>query len=306
MKSIKTVSGLLFPTLLLVAGCSTKPPACTDPQTLDTTKALVIEKTVEAVMPFVNLARRSAGKAEAGGLADLETVGPEELMARFVSGLKVEWLDVVNDGYRADASKQLCKGTLKITTIAGETFSRQTAFSTQRTENKGGFVLEVELLQPFIASASMAGLRYQQANAKPPGENAPPAAVGSAAPSAPTAASAPSAPSAPPGNFVGSYAGTGEGAVRVEIGEAGADGTRVVQISTTSQGPAGAQCGGQADGTGTVAGEVMTVNAGFGDMRCEITLASKGEGRLAVSEGKGCSQFHGAACSFDADVSRRK
>jgi hypothetical protein len=133
---------------LMLAACSTKPPGCADTEVFRVAKKMVMENTSEAAYEAVST-----------------TADPSGFLKKFIDGLQVEIVNVVNDGYKSDAKKQLCKGTLRVTTINGNIFERGIEYSAQLTEDKkGNFVLEIANFQPFINSTRQAALHYYLEN----------------------------------------------------------------------------------------------------------------------------------------------
>jgi hypothetical protein len=130
---------------MLLAACGNKPPSCADAEIFRVAKKMVIDHTSEATYVGFNP----------------DTADPNGLLKKFIDGLQVEIVNVVNDGYKADANKQLCKGTLKITTIGGDVFEQSIQYSAQLTEDqKRNFVLEIQNLQPFINATRQAAMHY--------------------------------------------------------------------------------------------------------------------------------------------------
>ena len=104
MRGLWTVITVGF--LAVSAGCSSKPPGCADAETVKTIKDLVVEHTVKYVASY------KASENDPGGLVQ-----------KFYDALKVEVSGIVSEGYKADAKKQLCKGTMKITPITIDTIT---------------------------------------------------------------------------------------------------------------------------------------------------------------------------------------
>ena len=137
----------LTPSLVLMA-CSSKPPGCSDEQTLKTAKDLLLE---------------NIGKIVTG---DKKPDDPDGWLQKFYDGMKVQITNVVSDGYKEDAKKQLCKGTMTITSVTGEVAEREVEYSTQKTEDKaaGNFLLEIQNAQPFVMNMAGHAINYYQAN----------------------------------------------------------------------------------------------------------------------------------------------
>jgi hypothetical protein len=139
---------LLVSMVTLVTGCSNKPPGCADPQTIDTAKTMAVENTGKL------LGNRQAFEDD-----------PDGWMKKFYAEMKVEITGIVSDGYKQDAKKQLCKGTLKITTATGRTLERSVEYSTQKTEDqKDAFLLEIQDFTAFALGTSAEARKYFEAN----------------------------------------------------------------------------------------------------------------------------------------------
>jgi hypothetical protein len=91
---------------------------------------------------------------------------PDGWLQKFYDGLKVQFTGVVSEGYKEDAKKQLCKGTMTISSVTGETVERSVEYATQKTEDKesGGFLVEIQNAQPFVLNLSGQAINYYQAN----------------------------------------------------------------------------------------------------------------------------------------------
>jgi hypothetical protein len=141
-------SAFLLAVAALLGGCGSKPPGCADPQTMETAKAMAVENTDKL------LANRKAFDDD-----------PDGWLKKFYAAMKVEITGVVSDGYKQDAKKQLCKGTMKITMINGHTLERSVEYSTQKTEDqKDGFLLEIQEFAPFAISTANEARTYFDAN----------------------------------------------------------------------------------------------------------------------------------------------
>ena len=144
----KPLSALLLAVVALLGGCGSKPPGCADPQTIETAKSMVVENTDKA-------------------LANLQAFedDPDGWMKKFYAAMKVEIKGVVSDGYKQDAKKQLCKGTMTITMVTGRTLERSVEYSTQKTEDqKDGFLLEIQDFAAFALGTSNEARKYFDAN----------------------------------------------------------------------------------------------------------------------------------------------
>lgn len=144
----KPLSATLLVIVSLLTGCGNKPPGCADPQTIETAKSIVVENTDKAL-----------------GNRQVFDDDPDGWMKKFYAEMKVEIKGVVSDGYKSDAKKQLCKGTMTVTTGSGRTLERSIEYSTQKTEDqKDGFLLEIQDFAPFILGTSSEARKYFDAN----------------------------------------------------------------------------------------------------------------------------------------------
>jgi hypothetical protein len=140
----KYIAALVIALTALVAGCSNKPPGCADPDTLTTVKQLVEDNANKY------LSNRDAFNDD-----------PDGWMKKFYDELKVELSSVVSEGYKEDAKKQLCRGTLKVTTGSGQTLERAVEYSTQKTEDKkDSFLLEFQDFTAFGAGTAQEERKY--------------------------------------------------------------------------------------------------------------------------------------------------
>ena len=143
-----SLTAVLVAMVALLGGCGNKPPGCADPQTIETAKSLVVENTDKAI------ANRQAFEDD-----------PDGWLKKFYAAIKVEIKGVVSDGYKQDAKKQLCKGSMTITMIGGRTLERSVEYSTQKTEDqKDGFLLEIQDFAPFALGTSNEARKYFDAN----------------------------------------------------------------------------------------------------------------------------------------------
>lgn len=101
----------------------------------------------------------------------------------------------------------------------------------------------------------------------------------------------------------GTYSGTGDGEVTLEVKPAGADKRHPVAM-TTSTASAGGGCGGAVEGFGTASGDELRIVAESDGQRCEAVAKRSGNG-IELEEGAGCNFFHGAACGFSASLTRK-
>ena len=140
----KPFGAFLLLVVALLTGCGNKPPGCADPLTLTTAKQLVEENANKAFFS-----------------RDVFSDDPDGWMKKFYDEMKVEITGVVSEGYKEDAKKQLCRGTLKITMVSGQTLERAVEYSTQKTEDKkDSFLLEFQDFAPFAAVTAEAARKY--------------------------------------------------------------------------------------------------------------------------------------------------
>lgn len=138
-----TAIGMPFALACLLAACSSKPPGCADTETLQLTREILMDNVKSHLRE------------------DMQKDDPDGLVAGYLSALKVEMTNIVSNGYDADAKKQSCKGTLKVVTVNGDQFERDTVYSTQRTEDKKSkFLLEIKAFDPFISAVDGSLLQY--------------------------------------------------------------------------------------------------------------------------------------------------
>ena len=143
-----SIGAFVLSVTAMLVGCGNKPPGCADPQTLEVAKTLVVENTDKSL-------------ANQNTFAD----DPDGWMKKFYAGLKVEITGIVSEGYKQDAKKQLCKGTMKITTVTGRILERSVEYSTQKMEDqKDGFLMEIQDFVSFTQGTSNEARKYYDAN----------------------------------------------------------------------------------------------------------------------------------------------
>lgn len=136
----------LMVTVALASGCSKKPPGCADAETTATARQMVVDGTAKY-------------------MAEQATDDPDGWLQKFTDTIKVDLSGVVGEGYKAEAKKQLCRATLKVTTMTGAEAERAIEYSTQLTEDqKGAFLLEIRDFAPFIVSTGAEARKYYDAN----------------------------------------------------------------------------------------------------------------------------------------------
>lgn len=129
---------LTITTIALLQGCSQKPPACGDAETVQTIQRLLVGHTQELMPQML-------------GGSPVAKDDPNKVQDAYYAALKVVLSNVVSDGYNEQAKKNSCRADLAVSTASGETLSRDLVYTTQRTEDQsGGFVVEVLDVQPFV------------------------------------------------------------------------------------------------------------------------------------------------------------
>jgi hypothetical protein len=138
---------VLLPSFALVA-CGNKPPGCADAQTLNTAKGILVNNINKLLTT-----------------GEQKPDDPDGWLEKFNDGMQVQINSIVSEGYKEDAKKQMCKGTMIVTAISGETAEREVEYATQATEDKhGGFLLEIENFTPFVQTMAGHAARYYLAN----------------------------------------------------------------------------------------------------------------------------------------------
>jgi hypothetical protein len=117
----------------LVAACSSKPPDCSDGETLHLVQSIIIDNSKD--------------------MANRVDVPFRQDAKRYTDALKIEVQNIVSDGYNADAKKYSCSGTLVITTLNGMKFSGSQSFTTQATvDDKSKFVVQISDIDQLFKS----------------------------------------------------------------------------------------------------------------------------------------------------------
>jgi hypothetical protein len=123
---------LLATALVVMSGCSSKPPGCADPET----KALANQMLTERVTKY--LANQVKGD------------DPDGIVQKYLAGLKAELTEIVAEGYNEPARKQLCRAKLTVTGLIGgalpdTTTSSPVTYSTQKMlDQKDAFLLSMQ------------------------------------------------------------------------------------------------------------------------------------------------------------------
>ncbi|MDO8177865.1 MAG: hypothetical protein Q7T62_06435 [Undibacterium sp.] len=137
VKFIKSI--LLAAALLLVSACSSKPPGCAEPETIKLFQTILTDNILKGL-----------------GTLATEKNDPNGMIATRMKALKIELTAIVNEGYNAEAKKQSCRGTLKLSGITDEVVEQPVTFITQKTESKNDdFLLEIDQIQPVIEALTV-------------------------------------------------------------------------------------------------------------------------------------------------------
>lgn len=127
---------------LLLSACAPKPPGCADPQVADTAKGMLADRAAK-------------------GLEDEMKDDPDNLVRGFLDGTKVEFVQVLNEGYAADKRKQSCRANLRIVTPADRVLENQVKYTVQVTEDaKSQYVLELESGQMYVMALQSAAQKH--------------------------------------------------------------------------------------------------------------------------------------------------
>lgn len=169
-RTLTGATGLVASLLLvLLAGCSSKPPACDSPQ------ASAVAQTIFAD-EFSRIATASySDNSDTFEPSDVSRIKTE--IDSYAKGLKVGISQAVQNGYDSDARKFSCAGQLTVTAPRGSTFARSTEYSVQATaDGMDTFIVKVVAADPFVQSlrqdfaklltAKNIDLRYRGAIAK--------------------------------------------------------------------------------------------------------------------------------------------
>jgi hypothetical protein len=102
-------------------------------------------------------------------------------------------------------------------------------------------------------------------------------------------------------DFAGKYAGKAGGYSWSADIAARKDGKYDVEIDVGSRQPA---CSGDLTTVGEIRGGKLVTQPPEKDDKCVVTISRNGNG-ISVSEGD-CTMWHGASCSFDSKMSKRR
>jgi len=137
----KLPTAFLLVLLVVLTGCSKKPPGCADPQVTDLIRQITVEEVKKVATHFDG--GQKMLQDDFGGHA-----------AKFLASIKVEMQNVVQDGYAEDARKFSCRGTLLVTSLGESKHSRDIVFNSQATaDDSGNFIVQVENVpfgQPLV------------------------------------------------------------------------------------------------------------------------------------------------------------
>lgn len=123
-----------------IAGCSSKPPACADAETLKLVQTMVVD----------GMKKRTAADINDPGLEPDVRARFQQFTEKFLTNIKAELSLIVTNGYSAEAKKYTCAAKLTVTT-SRSTYSIDTAYTTQKTEDKNSdFVLELSNFQGML------------------------------------------------------------------------------------------------------------------------------------------------------------
>ena len=124
-----------MPLLVILTGCSQKPPSCDDDKTISSLKDLIVyamhgDNAVNSVNPNDD---------------------PQKIIEKSIKGLKVEMKKVVKQGYDDKARVYACLGNMVVTEVTGNTHSVEINYSSQATEDKGGgFKVDIQGISPSL------------------------------------------------------------------------------------------------------------------------------------------------------------
>ena len=99
-----------------------------------------------------------------GGLDLLAADDPDNIVKEFLDGLHSDVSTIVNEGYKEDSKKQLCKGTLKLTTSEAKTYTQSIDYSSQKTEDSRASFIVAADLQNFVTAVKSDAYRYYSRN----------------------------------------------------------------------------------------------------------------------------------------------
>jgi hypothetical protein len=135
-------------TVAILAGCGSKPPGCADAETIANAKRILIEHGQKF-------------QARINHVPD----DPDGWSQKYYEGLKIDISGIVSEGYKADAKKQMCKGTVKFATINDQVFEQSVEYTTQRTEDdKTGFLIELMAVDETLIKIGTYAQNYLEAN----------------------------------------------------------------------------------------------------------------------------------------------
>lgn len=133
------MAALVF-SVALIVGCGVKPPGCAEPETVALAKQMVADDVRDTIQGFAD-ALPEPNKKRLG-----------ELGNGFASGLKIELVNIVSNGYDANAKKYTCGGKLSATdALTKQGLQFDIEYTTQRTEDdKTKFMLQISRFKQMV------------------------------------------------------------------------------------------------------------------------------------------------------------
>lgn len=126
----------------MLAACSDRPPECNSSTASETAKTILVDEAMKY-------------------LKDQAADDPDGLLTAFYKGFKVELSSIVSEGYRADAKKQLCRASFKLSTVNGETGEQQTGYVLQTVQDRGGgAIMEIVDPMPLVQFTASTGAKH--------------------------------------------------------------------------------------------------------------------------------------------------
>lgn len=142
----RTVGWLLLLVGMLLAGCNSKPPGCTDPEAVTQIKRILMEQVGE-----FNSHNRPPDA--------------DSLLATYWNALRMEITQVVSEGYQDDVQTQYCRGKMTVHTESGGKAETSVGYSIQQTVDGKESIFKVEnkpLTAIAFQVASDSKLAYQE------------------------------------------------------------------------------------------------------------------------------------------------
>lgn len=130
---------------LALAGCG-KPPACGDDSTLGLLRSIVMDNVQK-------------------GLNTFEKDDPSGILAEFKRSIKITFSQIVSEGYKEDAKKQMCSARLRFQDMSKEGDEVRIEYSSQLTEDKDhSFAVQVKGAEPAMAALLMDAREHYTSN----------------------------------------------------------------------------------------------------------------------------------------------